>query len=371
MITKKNISCLPSLPEWVEKMLVNFGGLIGLDTTHLENIGPHNKVDCLVVYEKEYFEHREILKNALMKKHLETLVIFNTHVMEPDEHTLEEIDNLSKDLDIHMICQGYFAKRYNHIKIHHIEIEEHVISHHFNLLLATKLQEMRTPEKMFLLQIVNKDRFRETVLDGVTSSPDLTNDIIAIDRKGQGASGKLRKKVQDWLLNHIKEEYKDNPNLFSALESFGNGPPNFPLYEKTFCEVVAETRNIGAWHFTEKTFRPIAFRVPIVYLGSKEMYDTLHGYGYKLYDYDFYQHWHDQTTPLNQRVERLVFFMKHIKQDEKAREQMQATAENNFQIFWNQRKLYYYQNWNKIFDQICGKKNIGRVVDSVYSRCNF
>ena len=77
MITKKNISCLPSLPAWVEKMLVNFGGLIRLDTTHLENIGPHNKVDCLVVYEKEYFAHREILKNALMKKHIETLVIFN------------------------------------------------------------------------------------------------------------------------------------------------------------------------------------------------------------------------------------------------------------------------------------------------------
>ena len=368
MITK-NISCLPSLPEWVEKMLVSFGGLVKLDTTHLENIGPQNTIDCLVVYELEYFEHRELLKNALIKKHIQTLIIFNTHVMWVDEQILEEIDNLSRDLDIHMICQGYFAKRYNHIKIHHIEIEEHFISHHFNLLLATKLQEMRKPEKIFLLQIVNKDQFRKTVLDGVTSS-DMINDVISLDREGWEASRKLQE-LQGSLMNYIKEEYKDNPDPFSALRGFGSGPPNFPLYEKTFCEVVAETRNMGAWHFTEKTFRPIAFRVPIVHLGSKVMYDTLNGYGYKFYDYDFYQYWHDQTQPLNERVKRLILFMRHIKQDEKAREEMQVTADTNFQIFWNQRKLYYYQNWNKIFDRICGKKNISRVVDSVYSRCNF
>ena len=80
---------------------------------------------------------------------------------------------------------------------------------------------------------------------------------------------------------------------------------------------------------------------------------------------------HDENISLVERVNKLVSFMQHIKEDETAKEQMQLSANSNFQVFWNQRKLYYYQNWNQIFDQICKGKDISRVVDSIYSRCNF
>ena len=367
-MNSNNINRLPSLPDWVTKLLVGFGGLRKLDTVDTEDIGLQNTVDCLVVYENEYLQHRELLINALQKKKINTLIIFNTHVFLFDENILHEINDLSKHLDIHMICQGYFAKNYDNIKVHHIELEEHFISHHFTLLLATKLQSMKNPKKTFLMQVNNKDHFRKTVLEGVTNS-DLKDDVISTNWQGVESTTKLLE-LHTSLMNHIKEEYKDNPEVFPALDSFGVCP-NFSLYEKPFCEIVVETKNTGAWHFTEKTFRPIAFRVPIVYLGSKPMYDILNSYGYNLYDHEFYQYWHDEKIPLYERVERLVSFMQHIKNNEKAKEQMQATADSNFQIFWNQRKLHYYQNWNQIFDQVCEGKNISRVIDSVYSKCNF
>ena len=366
-MTLKNINCLP-LPKWVYDLLVMFGGLRKLEVVDMDNVGAGN-VDSLVVFEDDYLKHRESLLNALKSKILNTLVIFNTHSFLFNDQVLAEIDRHSADLDIHIICQGHFAKKYNNVKVHHIELEEHFISHHFNLLLATKLQEMKNIEKTFLVQMVNKDEFRNTVISGITSS-NLMNDIVLTVKKGPGVTKNLMD-MHKSLMDYVKEEYKENPQIFPALDSFGGVCPNFSLYEKPFCEVVAETKNTGAYHLTEKTFRPIAFRVPIIFLGSKVMYDSLNEYGYTFYDNQFYKCWHDENISLVERVNKLVSVMQHIKEDETAKEQMQLSANSNFQVFWNQRKLYYYQNWNQIFDQICKGKDISRVVDSIYSRCNF
>lgn len=362
----KNINCLP-LPKWCYDLLVMFGGLRKLETVSIDDIDTGN-IDSLVVFETDYLEHRQSLLNAIKNKKFNTLVIFVTHNFLFDEQVLQEIDEHSADLDIHVICQGHFAKKYEHIKVHHIELEEHFISHHFNLLLATKLQEMKNVQKTFLVQIVDKDEFRHTVISGIKST-DLLSDTLLTDKKGTEVTKKLFE-MHHSFLEHVKEEYKESPETFHALNSFGI-VPNFTYYEKTFCELVAETKNTGAYLFTEKTFKPIAFRVPIIFLGSKEMYDSLNGYGYRFYDNQFYKFWHDENIPLGDRVKKLISFMQHIQDDDHAKEQMQESANNNFQIFWNQRKLYYYQNWNQIFDKICKGKQIGRVVDSIYSKCNF
>jgi len=366
-MNSRNINCL-SLPKWVEDLLVGFGGLKGLDVIEVGDIGKTQITDCLVVYEDHYIKHRQELIDALTNGKLKTLLIFNTHAFLFDDSILKEIDLLSKSHDIHILCQGYFAEHYDNIKIHNFELEEHFISHHFNLLLSTKLQANKKATKTFLLQVVEKDDFRKTVVRGIMDSA-LSNDVVTTNRKGKIATHDLQKLHAD-LLDFVKNEYKDNKDVVPALDGLCMAP-NFTLYEKTFCEIVVETKNMGAYHFTEKTFRPISYRVPVIFLGSKRMYDVLLGYGYKFYDNNFYEHWHDKNMSLEDKVQKLLKFMQYIKDESNAQTQMIDTAENNYQVFWNQRKLNYYQNWNSIFNEICKGKNIDRVVDRVYSRCNF
>jgi len=374
----RNINCLP-LPNWIDNLLTNFGGLRQLDVVRLDDIGVTNTIDCLVVFEDQYLDlkKRRLLINALERKNINTLVIINTHVFFFDQEVLDELDKLSANFDIHVLCQGHYARKYDNINWHHFELAEHCISHPFNLLLSTRLQARRNPEKTFLIRVVQKDQFRKTVMQGITASQ-IGQDVISPVKnrwksrraKGEEASWALFESKAD-LFEFIKEKYPNDIHAKSALDGFGNGLPNFSLYEKSFCEVVLETKNTGAYHFTEKIFRPIALCIPVIFLGSKAMHEELYGYGYRFYDHDFYKYWHDESTPLGERVERLVSFMQHIKDDEGAREQMTDTANNNYQLFWNKRKLYYYQNWNNIFDQICKGKNIERVVESIYSKCNF
>jgi hypothetical protein len=366
----RNINCLP-LPNWVDHILTDYGGLRQLDVVSLDDIGVTNTIDCLVVFEDQYLDEktRRLLINALEGKNINTLIIFNPHVFFFDKELLDELDKLAANFDIHVLCQGNYSQKYDNINLHHFELAEHTISHHFNLLLSTRLQARRNPEKTFLMQVVQKDQFRKTVMQGITVSQ-IGQDVISPVRKDKGSWALFEPKIAD-LREFIKEKYPNDIHAQAALNGFGNGIPNFPLYEKSFCEVVIETKNTGAYHFTEKIFRPIALCVPIIFLGSKAMYEELYQYGYRFYDLDFYKYWHDESTPLEERVARLVSFMQHIKDDEGAREQMTYIANNNHQLFWNERKLYYYQNWNNILDQICKGKNIERIVESVYSQCNF
>ena len=74
---------------------------------------------------------------------------------------------------------------------------------------------------------------------------------------------------------------------------------------------------------------------------------------------------------LSDKVKHLISFLHHIKESVEARSEMQSVAEANMQVFWNERKLYYYKNWNDIFDKICAGKNINRVIDVVYGELNF
>lgn len=365
-MTSGNIKSL-ELPDWVNNLLISLGGLRKLDPVGLSDIG-NTDIDCLCVYEDKYLEHKKLLVEALKQGTLRSLVIFNTHVFLLDSQTLDELDNLSKKFDIHLLAQGYYAKQYANLRVHHFEMEEHFISHHVNLLLTNRLQSRKKVQKTFLMQIVNKDNFRNTVIDAVAKSG-IQADVLTPSAK---TSSELISLKENFFKN-IKTDYGNNLDIMSALDGFGSGLPNFELYEKTFCEIVAETLNLSghAYMFTEKTFRPIAFGVPIIFLGSQDMYKTLLQYGYKFYDENFYQHWHDTKLSLSDKVKHLISFLQHIKESVGARSQMQSVAETNMQVFWNERKLYYYKNWNDIFDKICAGKNINRVIDVVYGELNF
>ena len=77
--------------------------------------------------------------------------------------------------------------------------------------------EMKNIEKTFLVQIVNKDEFRNTVISGITSS-NLMNDIVLTDKKGPEVTKKLLE-MHKLFMDHVKEEYKENPQIFPAPEN--------------------------------------------------------------------------------------------------------------------------------------------------------
>lgn len=286
------------------------------------------------------------------------------------ETLLEELNQLGKNFEIHIMAQGYYARSYPNIQIHHYELEEHCIGHHFNLLLANRLQKLKKTQtvKNFLLQIVAKDDFRKAVVNSLTNS-NIKDDILLPPAR---SSNELYSMHTD-LINTLEKDYTDRHDVIDAVKSFGNGTPNMELYQKAFCELVAETVNSEGkpYMFTEKFFRPIALGTPVIFLGSRSMYMTLKKYGYRFYDNNFYSIWHDGKIDLTKRCDVLLSFMKHIQQDIGAKENMQSIANHNMENFWNNRKLEYYANWQNIFDIICRDKHIARVVDDVYERLNF
>jgi hypothetical protein len=364
----KNINCL-ALPKWVEDLLVGFGGLAKFDTVDVHEIGRLTPTDCLVVYEESYLVHRESLIDCLKEGKLKTLVIFNTHPFLFNDSTLTEINTLSKTFDIHILCDGHYAKRYDSLTVHNFGLCEHTVSHHFNFLLSLTLEKRKKEhEKTFLLQVVEKDEFRKTVTGGVAAS-DLSDDVIFTNRRGKFGSAELMDKHNS-LIDSIEKKYKICHDIIAAINGFGVAP-NFAMYERSFCEIVVETKNTGAYHLTEKTFRPICLRMPIIFLGSKIMYDELCAYGYTFYDNNFYHRWHDNDLKLQDRVQILVEFMHHIKEDSTARKKMQVIADHNYNLFWIERKLNYYKNWHNIMKKILKDKDISNRVDDVYSWCNF
>lgn len=367
-LNKNQLNCLP-LPEWVNDLLVSFGGVRNLNTVSLDSITT-TVLDTLIVYENDLLTHKQILLDHVKKGQIKSLIIFNGHMFLFSEALLRELNELGKKFDIHIMAQGYYAMPYPYIQIHNYELEEHCIGHHFNLLLTNKLKKLKKTdtEKTFLLQIVAKDDFRKTIVNSITNSS-IKDDILQPPSR---SSNELYS-MHDDLINTLKKVYNDRNDVIDAIKSFGNGTPNMKLYQNSFCELVAETVNDESkpYMFTEKVFRPIALGVPIIFLGSKSMYMTLKKYGYKFYDNDFYVKWHDINTDLTERCDMLLSFMKHIQQDIGAKENMQSIANSNLVNFWNNRKLDYYANWHNIFDIICRDKHIERVVDDVYERLNF
>ena len=263
--------------------------------------------------------------------------------------------------DIKIIVNGYYNNVYNNIKIYSIDNFENVISHSFVLLLSQILHKKRQPTKMFSMQTVFKDNFRKTVGNYLQESA-LWKDFPPSPLTNSTA---LYKKAAD-VLQHLEQHYGPGQHIH-ALKSFGNGLPNFKMYEQVFCELILETRNSGSWHFTEKTFRPIAMGIPVVHLGHKPMYDRLLAMGYRLYDNGFYQQWHTETA-LEKKLPYLESFLTHIKNDKLAQAQMEQIAQHNYQHFWNQRKLHYYTHIQQIFNSIAGENTL---THKIYKQLDF
>jgi len=357
------------LPSWVAEFFRESGGvnLQEIDLTQLSQICQHQTIDRLFVDESFVDEKRSdsphIKVIDLMEQgRVRALIVYSNHPWHIPTSIMNKLDNLATSCPVTIIVNGYFERTYRNIKVHNIDAWEQLISHYFNLLLAQELHKSRQPTKTFMIQTVFKDPFRKAIGDQLRGSKiwhqfatsEGTNTSESLDVGKQ-------KLIQDLERQHGTGQY------INALRAFGNGLPNFKIYEQAFCELVLETRVTGDWHFTEKTFRPIALGIPIVHLGHRPQHDRLLDYGYLLYDNGFYEQWHSESDT-KEKLSCLTAFLDHIHDSETARDKLAQTAQHNYQLFWNKRKNKYYSHTQTMFDLICGGDTL---LSTVYKRMNL
>jgi hypothetical protein len=354
------------LPDWVAEFLREPGGIdfqeINLD--RLLEVCQHQRIDRLFVDESFVDEKRTRsphidVMNLLEQGRIGVLTVYSNHPWHIPVSVMDKLDQLAESCVINMIVNGYFERTYSNIKVHNIDAWEQLISHYFNMLLAQQLHKTRQPTRTFMVQTVLKDPFRKAIGDHLAGST-IWQQFASSPGKNTTESLDIGKEqlIQDLERQHGPGQY------INALRAFGNGLPNFKIYEQAFCEIVLETRVSGDWHFTEKTFRPIALGIPIVHLGHRPQHDRLLDYGYQLYDNGFYEQWHSGST-LTEKLPCLSEFLEHIHNSESVQDELAQTARHNYQLFWNQRKNSYYSHTGKIFDVICGGETL---LSKVYKR---
>lgn len=351
------------LPNFVEDFIKEYSGIQSKVITHdtLTSMCGSQSISYLIVYEKYVEKHFQTLKILLEQNKIEQLLIYSHHPFNLDADVLDQMDLLSQTANIHIIVNGYYSKEYQHLSVYNLDTYEHTISHYFNLLLSNILEKRRNPSHLFLMQSVFKDTFRKTVGDFIKNSS-VYSYFLPLKKI---ESTELSQK-RDIFWNQLTQNHGDGQYL-NGLKSYGYGTPNFQIYEQIFCEIVLETRNSGAWHFTEKTFRPIALGIPIIHLGNKTIYDRFLKYGYRLYDHQFYSVWHSNINQ-QQKLLCLEQFLQHIKNNRTAQIEMTEIAQHNYQHFWNYRKNHYYKNVQNAFENVFGEENL---THKIYKQMNF
>lgn len=308
----------------------------------------------VVLAEGVVIDHHEHILRLMDDKKIHEITIHNFHAFRIDSNILDKLNTYGKTHDINIVINGYLAKNYENINIFNLEQAEFTIGHHFNKLLSKILHSRRKPNKTFIMQSVFKDEFRRSVGQHLRNSdvwPDFADTRI-------DSTSEFLLSRNDRFLKKLEQEFGKGL-IAQAFIPFGNGLPNFKIYENASCEIVMETKNSGPWHFTEKTFRPIAFGIPLVHLGHRIMHQRLMHYGYKIYDNGFYQHWHSDI-PQQEKLEHLEEFLKHIKSN--AIEDMEKISQHNYNIFWNQRRSAYYEQLQKYFDTVFGQQTLAHKI---------
>jgi len=267
---------------------------------------------------------------------------------------------MAKDNNIGILLLGQYDFKLQNIKVQNFIMMEEKLNKPLIKILSMILIKNKKLAKEFIVNCVPKDEFRRKILTYLDESGAVPGCFKYNQEK---ESEELRKKVDNFF--EILKKYKLN-QYADALRGFEVGLPNLEQYERALLEIVIESNNLTAWQLTEKTFRPIAFGIPIVFLGHKEMFDTLTGYGYRLYDNNFYEKWHS-NKPLDERLLHLKEFLTHIK-NEADIEKIKKIAAYNYDLFWNRRYTHSYEAINSFLESFLGENT---VVNNIYKCLNI
>ena len=297
---------------------------------------------------------------------IKEIVIHALHIYKFNHATFEKLNRMAEGKKVHFISMSCMIKNYTNIILHSHDIVEHSISHDVNLVFCERLQSRRRPELDFIFMVNTKNSFRQQLSTALQESGVLKNSIVS--NGGQDEYEQFVQKQKD-MIDSINKQLPGNMCM-DALASWIN-VPNFPAYEKSFCEIVVESAN-GKFDNThdsvftdlsEKTYRPIALGVPFVFLGSEDMFNKLTRDGYQLLDDDdFYKKWHNGST-FQTMVSHLISFLEKIMTDMDLRQKLESMAKHNYHHFWVNRKLEHRRNNLQICKDCFGESPYDRVYD--------
>jgi hypothetical protein len=285
---------------------------------------------------------------------------------------LRDLNKLGNGRKFRVLSNYYYTDDYKNLTFHVLNEEESSMSNPVMQSFAFELaRNKKKPKKDFLLITVLKDDFRKRVHKRLTESGVLHNSIVKANpsREGVLMGDSLREGVptHEELIEDLRKNSRDEHFTRTVIRMTECGPPNFKFYEEVFCEIVMESKNFGISDLSEKTFRPILLGVPIVFLGSKDMYDVLIQDGYKLVDNNkFYTKWHSESS-FDDRLGALVEFIEDIKTNEMLKKEMSNSAEHNFKVFWTERPLKNRKNNLNIIHECFGDNTL---ISQIYKRFN-
>ena len=311
------------------------------------------QVQQLCVDETSYEENKSGWLEILDKGLADDMIFWIEHPFHFSKEEWKELDAHCHGRKVKILVNGVLPPMQN-IQCFDLAYQEHVMSHHVCIMLSHMLEQKRKPTMDFIAMFGRKDEYRKRITDRLSQSPLMENSILQ-----NFTHGKRREDIK----TDFQQEYENFP-FVSGLGAFGNGFPNMKWYERAWCEVVTEVSNTEIFHMTEKVWRPILLKVPVVLLTHKSLYDKMLRDGYRFYDNGgFYATWHTDSASWSHKLDALEGFLKHLK-ELPDRTPVDAIAEYNHNHFWNVRKNTFYTKSYEAMKNCFGPG----VFDEIYSR---
>ena len=159
-------------------------------------------------------------------------------------------------------------------------------------------------------------------------------------------NSKFYNTISNFIANlpmNVTNEHNDN----SGFINFDQAWNIYPLYQKIFVDIVAETFHSGhTFYPTEKTSRPIACYTPFIVFGPKNYLQNLKKIGFRTFN-NFWSEQYDKHTGVSRIIEinRLVdsIATMSINDIKQMYTEMQPILEHNIDVYKNLNM----NTWNK------------------------
>ena len=319
-----------NVPEYVVTDIAKFGYKINRtkdDTINL--LGKQN----LIIYENEL---DFLTKNINSLGDRKALVVIDHHFLHHEK--MSQLDDIVGKHKITFLGTQYLKNLYKNIECYAQGSSELWCYHDFIITMIQSWHSQRKPtvEKLFLfLKSPKPHPERKAFVEAVSNA--CVDDILSLNKTNdpiefQNNMYDRKDEFIKWLKETFGNEY--------LLSGFGTGTPRFDLYDRVFAELVIETfYRTPTVHVTEKTWRPIASRVPCLLLLNAPNLEYLEQLGYRLEPSHFYSRLKMCST-IEQVVETLKTFVNELKQDSNLQEQMTESCEYNYQHFWKMKSKW-------------------------------
>lgn len=290
----------------------------------------------IIFYEREI---PFVLKNIDRLKQKKIIIIIDHHFVY--HSVLKKLDDTVIKGNVWLIGTQYLAPLYNNLQTTSIGSSELWCKHDVMKYVIDRWLKCRTPNqsKQYLLMAsqgtmpyhVRRNNFVEELKQNMK---DKLFDFQTL--RGDKLWDKKRE-FENWI-----EQTFGNRNM---LGGFGSGLPRFDLYDQISAELVLETvYETKTVHLSEKTWRPIACRVPAVFLLNSTNIKHLKELGYKLSSFIY-----EKLKMINSYEEMMALLREEL--DNLDHDQLRQDAEYNYNHFWRYHSVWtdFVPNLKQIF----------------------